>query len=97
MYLKVACSLWTTSNIFGTEKCFLTFHPSIIYLVSGSILQLGRMEINPIASLSRIGQDKSVSLQDTPSLMDIDSDNDEEDDQGTIFRFIEIIVLEFKV
>ena len=59
---------------------------------SGSVLPLGKMEINPVAGLVSLSKTTTVS-DDKPSLADIDSDADEEDDKGRVALEIKIHVL----
>ncbi len=54
---------------------------SILPLI-GRVIPLGRMEINPISSLTKLTYSKSSVTNDVPSLNDIDSDNDETDQEG---------------
>ena len=49
--------------------------------VSGSVLPLGKMELNPVVGLVLISKATTVS-DNKPSLADLDSDTDSEDDQG---------------
>lgn len=49
----------------------------------GSVLPLGKMELNPVAGLVLLSKATSIS-DDKPSLADLDSDSDKEDDQGTV-------------
>ena len=57
----------------------------------GSVLPLGKMELNPVAGLVLLSKASSIS-DDKPSLADLDSDSDEEDDQGTVaVHYIRII------
>ena len=49
----------------------------------GSVLPLGKMELNPVAGLVLLSKASTIS-DDKPSLADLDSDSDEEDDQGTV-------------
>lgn len=49
----------------------------------GSVLPLGKMELNPVAGLVLLSKASTIS-DDKPSLADLDSDSDEEDDQGHI-------------
>ena len=51
-------------------------------LLLGGILQLGQMEVNPIASLTKLAYSKPRTPDDEPSLVDIDSESDELDEQG---------------
>ena len=46
-------------------------------------MQVGRMEINSIASLTRLAASKSSKSNDGPTLADIDCESDEKDNQGT--------------
>lgn len=55
----------------------------MINFVLGSVLQLGKMELNPVAGLVLLSKASTIS-DDKPSLADLDSDSDEEDDQGTV-------------
>eukprot|EP00112_Aurelia_sp_Birch-Aquarium-sp1_P023861 Seg729.16 transcript_id=Seg729.16/GoldUCD/mRNA.D3Y31 product="Tubulin polyglutamylase complex subunit 2" protein_id=Seg729.16/GoldUCD/D3Y31 len=48
----------------------------------GGIVQLGSMEINSVASLTKLTTSKSSKSNDGPTLADIDCDFDEEDNQG---------------
>ena len=41
------------------------------------------MELNPVAGLTLLSKASSIS-DDKPSLADLDSDSDEEDNQGTV-------------
>ena len=41
------------------------------------------MELNPVAGLVLLSKASTIS-DDKPSLADLDSDSDEEDDQGTV-------------
>ncbi|XP_065059602.1 tubulin polyglutamylase complex subunit 2-like [Rhopilema esculentum] len=50
----------------------------------GSIMPLGRMEVNPIASLTKFATPQSGRFTDGPSLLDIDTDEDETDEEGRI-------------
>ena len=49
--------------------------------VSGSVLPLGKMELNPVVGLVLLSKATTVS-DNKPSLADLDSDTDSEDDQG---------------
>ncbi|RMX38523.1 hypothetical protein pdam_00020755 [Pocillopora damicornis] len=49
----------------------------------GSVLPLGKMELNPVTGLVLLSKATSVS-DDKPSLADLDTDSDEEDGQGHI-------------
>ncbi|XP_032217951.1 tubulin polyglutamylase complex subunit 2 isoform X2 [Nematostella vectensis] len=49
----------------------------------GSVLPLGKMEINPVASLVPLTK-ASTTMCDNPSLADIDSDTDEQDENGHV-------------
>lgn len=53
------------------------------HLLLGSVLPLGKMELNPVAGLVLLSKSTTVS-DDKPSLADLDSDTDEEDEQGTV-------------
>ena len=55
----------------------------MIHFVIGSVLPLGKMELNPVAGLALLSKSSSIS-DDKPSLADLDSDSDEEDDQGKV-------------
>ena len=57
--------------------CFI----SIFSILSGSVLPLGKMELNPVTGLVLLSKATSVS-DDKPSLADLDTDSDEEDGQG---------------
>lgn len=57
------------------RKSWLTF--------LGSVLPLGKMELNPVAGLVLLSKATSIS-DDKPSLADLDSDSDEEDNQGMV-------------
>jgi len=49
------------------------------------------MELNPVAGLVLLSKASSIS-DDKPSLADLDSDSDEEDDQGTfVVNHIKIV------
>lgn len=49
------------------------------------------MELNPVAGLVLLSKVSSIS-DDKPSLADLDSDSDEEDDQGTVaVNYIRIV------
>lgn len=48
----------------------------------GSVLPLGKMELNPVAGLVLLSKATAVS-DDKPCLADLDSDTEEVDDQGT--------------
>ena len=48
----------------------------------GSVLPLGKMELNPVAGLVLLSKATAIS-DDKPCLADLDSDIDEVDDQGT--------------
>ena len=58
-------------------RCFI----SIFSILSGSVLPLGKMELNPVTGLVLLSKATSVS-DDKPSLADLDTDSDEEDGQG---------------
>ncbi|XP_068691129.1 tubulin polyglutamylase complex subunit 2-like [Montipora foliosa] len=49
----------------------------------GSVLPLGKMELNAVASLILLSKATNIS-DDKPSLADLDSDTDEEDEQGHV-------------
>ncbi|CAH3138253.1 unnamed protein product [Pocillopora meandrina] len=49
----------------------------------GSVLPLGKMELNPVTGLVLLSKATSIS-DDKPSLADLDTDSDEEDGQGHI-------------
>ena len=53
------------------------------HMLLGSVLPLGKMELNPVAGLVLLSKSTTVS-DDKPSLADLDSDTDEGDEQGTV-------------
>ena len=67
-------------SVFYYIKC------TLYHLLLGSVLPLGRMELNPVAGLVLLSKSTTVS-DDKPSLADLDSDTDEEDEQGTIANY----------
>lgn len=60
---------------------------ALINCFLGSVLPLGKMELNPVAGLVLLSKASSIS-DDKPSLADLDSDSDEEDNQGTVVEKI---------
>ena len=66
-----------TEHFDGLICCFI----SIFSILSGSVLPLGKMELNPVTGLVLLSKATSVS-DDKPSLADLDTDSDEEDGQG---------------
>ena len=54
-----------------------------LFIFSGSVLPLGKMELNPVAGLVLLSKSTTVS-DDKPCLADLDSDTDDEDNQGNL-------------
>ena len=50
-------------------------------------MPLGRMEVNPIASLTKFATPQSGRFTDGPSLLDIDTNEDETDEEGIHCQF----------
>ena len=50
-------------------------------------MPLGRMEVNPIASLTKFATPQSGRFTDGPSLLDIDTNEDETDEEGINCQF----------
>lgn len=48
----------------------------------GGTIQLGRMEVNPVASLKKLTVSQSGKNANEPSLLDIECDDDEFDEEG---------------
>ena len=63
-----------TEHFDGLICCFIT----IFSILSGSVLPLGKMELNPVTGLVLL----SKACDDKPSLAHLDTDSDEEDGQG---------------
>ena len=62
-----------TEHFDGLICCFI----SIFSILSGSVLPLGKMELNPVTGLVLLSKATSVS-DDKPSLADLDTDSDED-------------------
>ena len=73
---------------------FVRFHVKVIKslycpLYSGSVLPLGKMELNPVAGLVLLSRATAV-CDDKPSLADLDSDEDDDDERGNFLSTTEI-------
>ena len=73
---------------------FVRFHVKVINslycpLYSGSVLPLGKMELNPVAGLVLLSRATAV-CDDKPSLADLDSDEDDDDEHGNFLSTTEI-------
>ena len=58
-------------------------------LFSGSVLPLGKMELNPVAGLVLLSRATAV-CDDKPSLADLDSEEDDDDEHGNFLSTTEI-------
>ena len=58
-------------------------------LFSGSVLPLEKMELNPVASLVLLSRATAV-CDDKPSLADLDSEEDDDDEHGNFLSTTEI-------
>ena len=58
-------------------------------LFSGSVLPLGKMELNPVAGLVLLSRATAV-CDDKPSLADLDSKEDDDDEHGNFLSTTKI-------
>ena len=80
---------------FVVSVLFVHFHFKVIEkshycpLFSGSVLPLGKMELNPVAGLVLLSRATAV-CDDKPSLADLDSEEDDDDEHGKFLSTTEI-------
>ena len=59
----------------------------------GSVLPLGKMEINPVASMVALTKSQASLNDEKPSLADLDTESDEEDSQGWVHDLLQVVIL----